>query len=132
MILIARFDASKYSSEQMAKVHSIVVETLMDDEENQVRGYAHINDESGLTMSHLSAWSLTDIRNMLKCFTVAPMRHKNTHFVNIPSFGTKVIEFAVSLLSEKLRKRIMVMNVQIFVLKHFFIISRLICLSLNL
>lgn len=93
----------------MARAHSLVVESLLDDEENQVRGYTHVNDESGLTMGHVSAWSLTDIRNMLRCIqNSTPMRHKETHFINIPNCATKVLEFALSLLSDKLRARIMV------------------------
>ncbi|XP_076178565.1 clavesin-2 [Ptiloglossa arizonensis] len=104
-----RFDPYKYTSAQMARTHSLVVEALMDDEENQVRGYTYINDESGLTMGHLSAWSLMDIRNMLRCIqNSTPMRHKETHFVNIPSCATKIIEFAISLLNNKLRARISV------------------------
>lgn len=104
-----RFDPYKYTSAQMAQAHGLVVEALMDDEENQVRGYTHINDESGLTMGHLSAWSLTDIRNMLRCIqNSTPMRHKETHFVNIPSCATKFIDFAISLLNDKLRARISV------------------------
>ncbi|XP_026670970.1 clavesin-2 [Ceratina calcarata] len=103
-----RFDPYKYTSAQMARAHSLIVEALMDDEENQVRGYTHINDESGLTMGHLSAWSLTDIRNMLRCIqNSTPMRHKETHFVNIPSCAVKVIEFGISLLNEKLKNRIL-------------------------
>ncbi|XP_076244833.1 clavesin-2 [Calliopsis andreniformis] len=104
-----RFDPYKYTSAQMAQAHSLVVEALLDDEENQVRGYTHINDESGLTMGHLSAWSLTDIRNMLRCIqNSTPMRHKETHFVNIPSCANKFIEFAISLLNDKLKARILV------------------------
>ncbi|XP_043286862.1 clavesin-1 isoform X2 [Venturia canescens] len=94
---------------QMARAHSLVVEALMDDEDNQVHGYSHVNDESGLTMGHLSAWSLNDIRNMLRCIqNSTPMRHKETHFINIPGCATKIIEFAISLLNEKLRSRILV------------------------
>ncbi|KAG7201498.1 hypothetical protein KM043_004254 [Ampulex compressa] len=104
-----RFDPYKFTSAQMARAHSLVVEALMDEEENQVRGYTHVNDESGLTMGHLSAWSLTDIRNMLRCIqNSTPMRHKETHFVNIPSCATKIIEFAISLLNDKLKARILV------------------------
>ncbi|KOX76208.1 Clavesin-2 [Melipona quadrifasciata] len=104
-----RFDPYKYTSAQMARAHSLVVEALMDDEENQIHGYTHINDESGLTMGHLSAWSITDIRNMLRCIqNSTPMRHKETHFVNIPSYAIKVIEFGISLLNDKLRNRILV------------------------
>lgn len=93
----------------MARVHSMVVESLMDNEENQIRGYTHLNDESGLTMSHLSAWSFTDIRNMLRCIqNSTPMRHKETHLINIPGSVAKIIEFAISLLNDKLKSRVMV------------------------
>lgn len=106
---LGRFDPCKFSSIHMARVHSMVVESLMDDEENQIRGYTHLNDESGLTMSHLSAWSFTDIRNMLRCIqNSTPMRHKETHLINIPGSVAKIIEFAISLLNDKLKSRVMV------------------------
>lgn len=40
-----------------------------------------------------------------KLIAITRYRHKETHFVNIPSFANKVIEFALSLTSEKLKKR---------------------------
>lgn len=36
------------------------------------------------------------------------MRHKETHFINMPQYANKVIEFVMSVLSEKLRKRVSV------------------------
>lgn len=33
-----RFDPYKYTAADMARVHSLVVESLMDDAENQIRG----------------------------------------------------------------------------------------------
>lgn len=102
----SRFDATKYTSAQMAKTHGMVVEALLDEQESQVAGYCYITDEAGLTMNHVSLWSLIDLKKMSKCIQVSsPMRHKETHFVNIPSFANKVIEFALSLTSEKLKKR---------------------------
>ncbi|XP_066594764.1 clavesin-2 isoform X2 [Prorops nasuta] len=109
MSCAGRFDPYKYTSAQMARTHSLVVEALMDDEMNQVHGYTYINDESGLTMGHLSTWSLTDIRTLLRCIqNSTPMRHKETHFINIPSFAAKIIEFAISLLNDKLKNRVFV------------------------
>ncbi|OXU31538.1 hypothetical protein TSAR_013254 [Trichomalopsis sarcophagae] len=103
-----RFDPYKFTSAQMVRVHSLVVEALMDEEESQVHGYTHLNDESGLTMGHLSSWSITDIRNMLTCIqNSTPMRHKETHLVNVPGCATKIIELALSLLNEKLRSRVL-------------------------
>lgn len=102
----SNFDATKYTSAQMARTHAMVIESLLDEEESQVAGYCYITDEGGLTMNHISLWSLTDLKKMSKCIQVSsPMRHKETHFVNIPSIANKVIEFALSLTSEKLKKR---------------------------
>lgn len=61
----------RYTSSHMAKVHSLISESYMDDEQNQVQGYTYINDESNYVMAHLSLWSLLDIRNMLRCIQVS-------------------------------------------------------------
>ncbi|XP_017773089.1 PREDICTED: clavesin-2 [Nicrophorus vespilloides] len=104
-----KFDPHKFTAAHMARVHSLITESLMDDETNQVNGYAYVNDEAGFTMAHISLWSLTDIRNMLRCIqNSTPMRHKSNHFLNISSNAVKLIEFAVSLLSEKLKSRIFI------------------------
>lgn len=66
-----KFDPYRFTSAQMARAHSLVTEALLDDEESQVAGYSHINDEEGLSMGLLSLWSLTDIRNMLRCIQVS-------------------------------------------------------------
>lgn len=102
-----KFDAYKYTSAQMARTHSLVSEAMFDDEESQVAGYSYINDESGLNMGHISLWSFVDLRNIMRCIQDStPVRHKETHFVNVPSYAVKVIEFVKSLLTEKLRNRI--------------------------
>lgn len=36
------------------------------------------------------------------------MRHKETHFLNMPPFANKIIEFAMGVLSDKLKKRVTV------------------------
>lgn len=36
------------------------------------------------------------------------MRHKENHFIGIPHYANKIIEYAKSLISEKLKKRIVV------------------------
>lgn len=102
-----RFDTGRFTSAQMARAHSLVCEVLLDDEESQVAGYSHVNDESGLTMGLLSLWSFVDLKNMLKCIqNSTPMRHRETHFINLPPFASKFIEFGMSVLSDKLKSRI--------------------------
>uniref|UniRef100_A0A336M0H0 CSON009693 protein n=1 Tax=Culicoides sonorensis TaxID=179676 RepID=A0A336M0H0_CULSO len=102
-----KFDVNRFTSAQMARAHSLVCEVLLDDEESQVAGYAHVNDESGLTMGILSLWSLVDLKNMLKCIqNSTPMRHRETHFINLPPFAMKFIEFGMSVISDKLKNRV--------------------------
>lgn len=127
-----RIDPNRCTSENLAKIHSVVCEAYLDDEESQVAGYVNINDHSGLRMGHISMWSFVDIRHLLKCIQVykilifivqlkkikkkknkllqnsTPMRHKASHIFNLPSFANAVIEFASAALSEKLRNRIYV------------------------
>ncbi|XP_022225295.1 clavesin-1 [Drosophila obscura] len=105
----AKFDPYKFTSVQMARVHSLICEALLDDEDSQVAGYVYINDESGMNMGFVSLWSLTDLRSIVKCIqNSTPMRHKETHFVNIPHYANRIIELGVSMLSDKLKKRIIV------------------------
>ncbi|XP_013191724.1 retinaldehyde-binding protein 1 [Amyelois transitella] len=105
---MGRFDPHLYDNCVMARVHSMIVELLLDEPRSQLLGYSHVNDEAGMQMPHVSLWSLTDVRIMLNCIqNSTPMRHKRTHFVNIPNYGIKFFEFAVSLLSDKLKDRVM-------------------------
>lgn len=104
-----KFDTSRFTSAQMARAHSLICEALLDDEESQVAGYSYVNDESGLSMSLLGLWSLSDIKSMLSCIqNSTPMRHKETHFLNMPPYANKIIEFAMGVLSDKLKKRVTV------------------------
>lgn len=104
-----KFDTARFTSAQMARAHSLICEALLDDEESQVAGYTYLNDESGLSMSLLGLWSLTDLKCMLGCIqNSTPMRHKETHFLHMPAYANKIIEFAMGLLSDKLKKRVTV------------------------
>lgn len=108
MSLPIKFDTHRFTSMHLSRAHSLVSEAYMDDEDCQVAGYTYINDEDGINMSFVSMWSFVDLKTVLKCVqNSAPMRHKETHFLNIPSFANKLIEFALSMLSDKLKKRTM-------------------------
>lgn len=75
-----KFDTYRFTSAQMARAHSLVCESLLDDEESQVAGYSHVNDESGMSMSLISLWTLSDIKNMLGCIQVWVIFKKYTFF----------------------------------------------------
>lgn len=102
-----RFDPHKYTSADMIRVHSLVAESIMDDEINQINGYTYINDEEGFQMAHISLWSLMDIRNIVRCIqNTTPMRHKANFLINLSSAAVKLIEFGTAALSEKLKNRL--------------------------
>lgn len=67
----------------MARAHSLICEALLDEEQSQVAGYSYINDEEGLQMGHLSLWSLTDIRSLLRAIQVFRWIYKNLININI-------------------------------------------------
>ncbi|KAB0796959.1 hypothetical protein PPYR_11020 [Photinus pyralis] len=101
-----KFDPYKFTAASMIRIHSLVAEVLMDDEENQVNGYVYVNDIGGFQLGHISLWSLKDIRNVIRCVqNSSPMRHKESHFVNVSPNAAKLVEFGLTVLSEKLKNR---------------------------
>ncbi|KAF5275221.1 hypothetical protein FQR65_LT04255 [Abscondita terminalis] len=101
-----KFDPYKFTAANMIRMHSLIAESLMDDEENQINGYVYINDVGGFQMGHISLWSLKDVRNVVRCVqNSSPMRHKESHFVNVSPHAAKLVEFSLSILSEKLKNR---------------------------
>ncbi|XP_063237069.1 clavesin-1-like [Bacillus rossius redtenbacheri] len=103
----ASIDPSRHTSAHVARVHALAMECLLEEEASQVRGFVQLNDESGLSARHLSMWSLADIARMTKCFQKSfPIRHKSSKFLCLPHYASKIMEFFISLLSEKMRSRI--------------------------
>lgn len=51
------FDPYKYTNREMAKLHLMTYETLLEDEENQVMGFTHVADVKGVTAAHVTLWN---------------------------------------------------------------------------
>jgi len=89
------------------KAIQVSFESLLEDEENQVRGFTYILDEGGITLSHLSLWNPTEMNKVFGvCERNMPMRHKKLNFVGLPTICSIVFECAKSLMTPKLRSRI--------------------------
>jgi len=102
----AAFDSSKYSVSDLMRAHVMTFETLLNDEENQVRGFTYIFDEKDVSWSHISIWTPSEVTKAFSCCERAlPMRHKDIHFLNLPWTMSLIFQFAKSLLSEKIRNR---------------------------
>ncbi|XP_055610411.1 clavesin-1-like [Uranotaenia lowii] len=100
-------DLNRASSANLARAHFLVQEVLADDEEAQISGYINCVDERGLSMKLMALWSLVDIKKVAECIQNAiPLRIRSFMFVGLPSSAVTLLEFCVSLLSDKLKKRI--------------------------
>jgi hypothetical protein len=107
LIQSSKVNPKKYTFDDMVKLSSLVIFTLLEEEETQVGGFVYIFDHKNISMDFISLFSLLDLKNHLQCILNAfPCRQKKVIIINSPSFAVTLIEFAKSLLSEKLKKRI--------------------------
>lgn len=93
----------------MAKAYFIALETLLEDPENQVLGFTHVCDITGITAAHITNWNPTDFARILKWGEQSvPARHKAVHCVNVPHAVKFVLDFAKSKVSPKMKERFQV------------------------
>ncbi|XP_058124210.1 alpha-tocopherol transfer protein-like [Anopheles ziemanni] len=100
-------DLTRVSSALLARVHFFVQEVLADDEQSQICGYVHCIDDRELSMKLIGMWSLVDMKKVVDCIQNAiPSRINGINLIGLPSAAATFLELCVSLLSDKLRKRI--------------------------
>merc|ERR1719430_2355081 len=99
-------DPSRHTNSDAMRAHIITFEALLEEEENQVRGFTYIFDCSGLTLSHLSIWTPQEVGKVFSiCEKNLPMRHRDINLLMLPFPMWAVFEFCKTLLSSKIRKR---------------------------
>lgn len=99
-------DAGRFTACDIMRAHILVYETLLTDEENQIKGLTYVFDEREINFSHLAIWSPSEISKAFSCCERAlPLRHQEIHFVHLPWTMAIVFQFAKNLLSQKLRER---------------------------
>lgn len=50
----------------MAKMHFLCYEALLEDQEDQILGFTHVVDASGLSRKHIMNWSPSEFARILK------------------------------------------------------------------
>jgi len=104
-------DPSRHSMEDVIKVIAITLETLLEDEENQIRGLACIVDASDLSLAHMTFWNPIELRRVINlCEKSIPMRHKGVNYIHLPSFVSTMFNFVKGILSKKIQNRIYIHN----------------------
>jgi hypothetical protein len=95
------FDANRFTTSDMMRAHIMTFETLLNDEENQVRGFTYVLDEKSVSWNQISIWTPSEVSKAFSCCERAlPMRHREIHFLNLPWTMSIIFQFAKSLLSE--------------------------------
>lgn len=86
---------------------SVVFENFLQDEVTQVAGLIFVIDASNVSMKMLSIFSLMELKTIFTTIQDAvPIRLKEYHLINFPSFLTAIAEILVKVLSSKMQKRI--------------------------
>ncbi|KAM3968984.1 retinaldehyde-binding protein 1 [Aphomia sociella] len=104
---MSKFNANKMTCWDMCRVHALIYESLLEDPIDQICGFAHVGDGSGVTGAHITAWNPTDFARMMKWGEQSlPMRHKEFHLINIPAAIKYIIDFAKSKVTPKMAERL--------------------------
>lgn len=101
------FDLVEFSNEDMLRIHGICYETLLADEENQIRGVVHAGVGTGIGLQYLTLFTIKEaVRIAKNGEKLLPMRHREMHGCNINPALKIAVDWGLSLLSEKLRNRV--------------------------
>ncbi|CAG9857467.1 unnamed protein product [Phyllotreta striolata] len=104
---LSKFDLEKFTGTDLARVHSVTYESLLDDEANQVLGFSHVANVSGASLNHVPLFTVSEFAQMVRWGEQSvPMRHKKITILNLPSVVKFVFDFAISIASDKLKARI--------------------------
>ncbi|KAK4872635.1 hypothetical protein RN001_014664 [Aquatica leii] len=101
------FDMNKFTNGDMLRIAAITFETLIEDEENQVRGFVYVADGRGVGLSYITLFSPKEAVRLTKNGEkTVPCRHAEIYGINVHPSMKFVADFGLSLLSEKIKSRV--------------------------
>jgi len=102
-----RMDPSRHTNADVMRALLATFETLMECEENQIRGVTVVIYAKGLGYSHLGIWTPADAARLFgTCEKNLPVRHKDINLVHLPFAMWAVVEFVKQFLTTKIKERI--------------------------
>lgn len=104
-----KWDTEIFSVHDAMRLLSYVNTVLLEEEETQIAGVVFVFDFAGANLKQIM--SPMDARDFMDCMKKCQTgRLKGTYFMNLPSFANVLMELFMQLLSEKLRKRVVVLK----------------------
>ncbi|KAG5671395.1 hypothetical protein PVAND_001593 [Polypedilum vanderplanki] len=106
-IQVRKFDTNIFNSHDAVRLLSLIVATLIEEEETQIAGISSISDYTDVSSHYFSLFSIKDIKDFATCAKNATIgREKENYFVNLPIFASFLFEVGKRALNEKLRSRL--------------------------
>ncbi|GJQ86155.1 hypothetical protein Trydic_g13435 [Trypoxylus dichotomus] len=103
-------DPLKVTNQDVFKTNLMILDILlMEDDQFVVCGMTGIQDMAGITMTHVTSSPLSIMKKAFTCFQDAyPIRPKDMHLYNIPSFFETIYAMIKPFMNEKMQKRLVV------------------------
>lgn len=109
MIRLNKWNPDEFNAYDVITTFVYIMSILLEEEESQIAGFVTIFDLSDISMKHLlTPGDSLEFFDFLK--NCAPVRQKGNFLVNLPQIVNFILQIARSVLSEKLQKRIYIVN----------------------
>ncbi|CAG0907246.1 unnamed protein product, partial [Darwinula stevensoni] len=104
-----RVDIHRWKSADLVRLYHLCLESLIEEDEEQIRGISHVIDMREASLPYLMLWTPVQFQRAISHGErFLPMRHKRVDLFN-PPMGTWIIyEFCKHCFSEKIRSRMKV------------------------
>ncbi|XP_055630430.1 retinaldehyde-binding protein 1-like isoform X1 [Toxorhynchites rutilus septentrionalis] len=103
---LGELDPHKITTQMQIQAGALAIETLMEDEVFQVAGMVIIIDFQNTTMSHYSAWSMSDLKLIIEVVNdILSHRLKEIHLLQLPRYAAMVVDYCTTALSPSLKER---------------------------
>ncbi|XP_049297815.1 retinaldehyde-binding protein 1-like [Anopheles funestus] len=106
LVRVGAMDPKETTALLQMRLGALVINTCLEYERTQVHGTVWIVDCSGMTMAHVGAWGLSEVKMMADSINeVVTMFVKEVHMVQVPRITWLLLDILLPLLSPKIRDR---------------------------
>lgn len=104
-------DPKLFTASDAIQLLSWIAKVILEEEETQVAGIITIIDQSNLSFGHLRLLSVNDVVDFVSVINNGSVgRQKGMYLVSLPSFASFMLEIGKKTTSDKLKKRIHVVE----------------------
>lgn len=99
-------DPLRHTAAQVMRAQELIFQALYDDEEVQVAGIVFLFDDTDFGLTHVTMWSLSDIKEITNYISKAlPLRQKMFIRAGLPGFARASYDLVRSFLVDKVKER---------------------------